>query len=345
VTFDENNPNVCKDCPHWGKIKSPIVLGRRFKASEDHVDSENAAEPLDELTESPEHALVDDTPEHIIPTYPRPYFRGASGGVFVRSTNADGETDERVIYQNDIYVTRRLHDVEDGEMVVVRLHLPKDGVREFTLQLKALTSREEFRKNMAAMGVAILKQDDLQQYMTTWVNELQAKSVADTAHRQYGWTSDDCRSFVVGDKEIHPNKISYNPMTGPTGQSYPSFKEKGTLEGWQEMANFYTLKEGMEMHQYIVCTAFGSPLMQFLPQNCGTMHVHDKEGGAGKTAAMKVAASVWGHFKGTMVDDNDTTSFKMNRGEVLHNLPFYTRKGDEWSCVSINQWATARAYE
>ena len=325
ATFDENNPNVCTDCPHWGKIKSPIVLGRRFKASEDCADSEDSAtnNRSPELTDSSELALVDDTSEHVIPTYPRPYFRGASGGVFVRSTNPDGETDERVIYQNDIYVTRRLHDVETGEMVVVRLHLPKDGVREFTLPLTALTSREEFRKNMAAMGVAVLKQDDLQQYMTTWVNELQAKSVADTAHRQYGWSTDECRSFVVGDKEIHPNKISYNPPTVPTMQSYPFFKTKGTLEGWQEMANFYLSREGMEMHQYIVCTAFGSPLMQFLPQNCATMHVHDKAGGAGKTAAMKVAAAAWGHFKGIVVDDNDTTSFKMNRGEVLHNLPFY----------------------
>ena len=25
--FDEFKPDVCTECPHWGKIKSPISLG------------------------------------------------------------------------------------------------------------------------------------------------------------------------------------------------------------------------------------------------------------------------------------------------------------------------------
>ena len=261
--------------------------------------------------------------EHVIPAYPRPYFRGINGGVYVRSTSVDGEVDERAIYHNDLYVTRRLNDEEDGESIVAKLHLPRDGVREFTMPLTAVTSRDEFRKQMAMQGVAVTRMDDLMQYMTTWVNELQASATADTAHRQYGWTDDDCKAFVVGSKEVRPDKITHNPPTTPTAAIMHYFKPKGTLEGWKDMANFYTTKEGLEMHQYVVCTAFGSPLMQFLPQNCSTLHLHDKAGGAGKTAAMKVGASVWGHFKALMLTDQDTTVMKMNRGEVLHNLPFY----------------------
>ena len=30
-TFDDYSPNICKDCIHWGKIKSPIVLGQRVR--------------------------------------------------------------------------------------------------------------------------------------------------------------------------------------------------------------------------------------------------------------------------------------------------------------------------
>ena len=58
------------------------------------------------------------------------------------------------------------------------LHLPKDGVREFTIPLTSVTSREEFRKNMSMYGVAINRMDDLMKYTTTWVNELQATTVA-----------------------------------------------------------------------------------------------------------------------------------------------------------------------
>ena len=318
-TFDENNPHVCTDCPHWGKLKSPIVLGGQFKEF-------NRGEDDDESQESTSPSSIDDvasSSEHVIPSYPAPFFRGRDGGVFIRKTNAEGDVDEFMVYHNDIYVTRRMHDIEAGESIVVCLHLPKDGVREFTMPLRSLTSREEFRKAMAGAGVAQIDTSGLMEYMTKWVNELQARHTADIAHRQYGWTSDECKSFVVGDKEISATKVSYNPPTPPTALSFPCFKSKGTLEGWSEMANFYMKKPNMELHQYIVCTTFGSPLMQFLPQNCSTLHTYDSDGGGGKSSAMKVAASAWGHYKGCMLDEKDTMAYKMNRGEVLHNLPFY----------------------
>ena len=321
ATFDENNPHVCMECPNWGKIKSPIVLGGQYKEFSSDAPTHTFGD--EDATVDSMSELIDETPEEVIPNYPKPYFRGANGGVFYREVNSDGDVDETMVYHNDIYVTRRLVDVEAGEAVVIKLHLPVDGVREFTAPLTALTSREEFRKQMSAVGVAQMDLSGLMKYMTTWVNELQASVVADTAHRQYGWTDDTCAAFVVGDKEITANTISYNPPTVATAQTFPYFEKKGTLEGWRDMANFYMSKEGMEMHQYIVCTAFGSPLMQFLPQNCCTLHMFDKDGGAGKTAAMKVAASVWGHFKACMTGEKDTTAYKMNRGETLHNLPLY----------------------
>ena len=32
--FDEFNPDICPNCPNWGKVKSPIVLGNRFKEAD-----------------------------------------------------------------------------------------------------------------------------------------------------------------------------------------------------------------------------------------------------------------------------------------------------------------------
>ena len=317
ATFDELNPDVCIHCPNWGKIKSPISLGARFA-------------PATAATPDPDTLFSDTTvgeettsSEHVIPSYPRPYFRGASGGIYVRSVGPDGDIDERAIYHNDLYVIKRLVDVEAGESVVCRLHLPKDGVREFTMPLTAVTSREEFRKTMSMQGVAVTRPDDLIQYMTTWVNELQASTTADTAHRQFGWIDDKCSAFVVGDKEIHPNKIRYNPPSTPTAALLSKFEPKGTLDGWKAMANFYTTRPELVMHQYVVCTAFGSPLMHFFPQNACALHLHSAISGCGKTAAIRVAASVWGYEKALMLEERDTDSMKFNRAEVLHNLPFY----------------------
>ena len=94
--------------------------------------------------------------------------------------------------RQDLYVVRRLRDVEIGEAVVMRLHLPRDGVREFTLPLTAVTSREEFRKHMSMQGVAVTRMDELMAYTTTWVNELQSNSMADEAHRQLGRSNEEC---------------------------------------------------------------------------------------------------------------------------------------------------------
>jgi uncharacterized protein (DUF927 family) len=108
-----------------------------------------------------------------------------------------------------------------------------------------------------------------------------------------------------------------------TSQSFPAFKPKGTLEGWKKMVDFYNT-EGMELHQFIVCTGFGSPLMEFIPRvQAAGLHIYSKESGLGKTTAMASAMSIWANPEEMILDDQDTRNFKMNRGEVYKNLPLY----------------------
>ena len=326
TSFDEFNPDVCQNCPNWGKIKSPIVLGSSVVEA---TEADNIVEvPALDLPFAP-------ATTYVIPAYPRPFFRGTNGGVYIRTTNAEGDPDEKVVYHNDLYVVKRIQDVEMGEAVVVRLHLPKDGVREFTIPLTSVTSKEELRKQMSMNGVAVSRMDDLMTYMTTWVNELQATSVADEARRQFGWTDDSYTSFVVGNQEIFEDSIKANPPSTPTVGLFHAFEPKGTLQEWIDMANFYD-RDGFELHQYIVASAFGSPLMAFSPVACSGFHVHSKESGLGKTTAMFVGASVWGNPEELVLDKNDTQNSRMLRGEVYHNLPLYidemtNAKGDDLS--------------
>tara|TARA_R110001599_G_scaffold4141_2_gene21875 strand:+ start:2206 stop:5028 length:2823 start_codon:yes stop_codon:yes gene_type:complete len=313
TSFDEFNPDVCTDCQHWGKIKSPIVLGRTVsEASEEDNTVEVLTDSDDEFSNSTTYT---------IPPYPKPYFRGANGGVYLRTKNSDGDIDEKIVYHNDLYVVKRIRDQEAGESIVMRLHLPRDGVREFTVPLTAVTSRDEFRKQMSMQGVAVTKMDDIMAYTTAWVNELQATNVADEARRQFGWTGDDYKSFVVGDKEIFADSIGFNPPSIATAGLFHLFEPKGTLEEWKLLSNFYD-REGFELHQYIVGTSFGSPLMAFCPISSAGFHVHGK-GGEGKTTAMLVGASVWAEPEGFIMDKVDTHSALFNRGEVYKNLPIY----------------------
>ena len=309
-TFDDYSPNICKDCIHWGKIKSPIVLGQRIREA---TEEDNVVEaPAVDLPNSP-------TNIYTIPPYPKPYFRGANGGVYIRTRNAEGDPDEKAIYHNDLYVVRRLRDAEVGEAVVMRLHLPRDGVREFTLPLTAVTSRDDFRKQMSMQGVAVTKMDEIMQYTTTWVNELQANSVADQAHRQFGWTDDAGSSFVLGNQTIFKDRVEFNPPSTQTAGLFPLFTPSGTFEEWKEMIGFYN-RDGFEMEQFVVGVSFGSILMHFSPINAAGLHLHG-ETGVGKTTAAQTGLTLWGDPEELMTNEQDTLNTRMNRGEVYHNLP------------------------
>ena len=309
-TFDKLNPGVCDKCPNKGKVKSPIVLGREVQEAEGEVvvveDIAVAAASAGKQT-------------YVIPKYPTPFFRGVNGGIYKRIKDKQGDPVEYPIYHNDLYITRRLSDPEVGESVVIRLHLPKDGVREFTMPLSSMLSRDDFRKHMAMNGVAVLKMDDLMAYMTTWVNKLQAETEADIARRQFGWAGENMDSFIVGNRDIHANRVDINPPSNATVRLMPALQSKGSLESWIEMAEFYN-RPGMEMHQYVMGMSFGAPLVAFSTDGAALLHLHSKDSGVGKTTAMKAGNSIWGHPTEMMCQERDTYNSKMNRAEVYKNI-------------------------
>jgi hypothetical protein len=198
-------------------------------------------------------------------------------------------------------------DSDLGEAAIVRLHLPKDGVREYTVPLSAITSKDEFRKHMSTKGVAVIKMDEIMSYVNTWVNEMQFKVKADVARRQFGWADGDkFESCVVGDKEVYADRIDHNPPSMATAKMIrETFISRGTLDGWKETMEFYN-KPNMELHQFVIGLGFGSIFSAFTPINGAVLHIHSKESGLGKTTAMFAAASIWGDPGSLVLKENDT---------------------------------------
>lgn len=307
--FDEYSPDICGNCKHRGKFKSPIALGREVQEA---TEDDNIIEDVPENVDVPKQTYV-------IPKYPEPFFRGKAGGIFKRMKNKEGDPIEVPIYHNDFYVVRRLRDPDVGEAVVMRLHLPKDGVREFTVPLASILSKDEFRKHMAGNGVAVIKMEELMSYTASWVNKLQATAQADEARRQFGWSDELLSSFVVGSKEIRSDRVDHNPPANSTARMFQMFQSKGTMDGWRSVMDFYD-RDGMELHQYIIGLSFGSPFMQFVPQCASLFHVYSSDPGLGKTTAMMAGASIWGNPELLLLREVDTHASKMNRAEVYKNI-------------------------
>jgi Domain of unknown function (DUF927) len=309
VKFEEYNPGGCDGCSHKGVIKSPIVLGREVQEA---TDEDNIVEGV------PADVDQGHTQTYIIPKYPEPYFRGKNGGIFKRIVKEDDEIEVQ-IYHNDLYATRRLEDSDVGEAVVLKLHLPKDGVKEFTVPSSAVTSKEELRKYLSSKGVAMVKMDEMMSYVTTWVNHMQFNAPADTARRQFGWTDDKCEAFVLGDKEIRADRVDHNPPSAATAHLFSAFGKKGSLDGWKGAMEFYN-KPGMELHQFVIGLSFGSIFTKFTSVNGALLHIFSPDSGIGKTTALYAGASIWGDPTKLVLKESDTVASKMNRAEVYNNL-------------------------
>ena len=311
-TFERLNPTGCEGCPNNGKVSTPAMLTKEI--------AEATAE--DNILEE---AFGDTTKMVEIPTFPRPYFRGQNGGVYLRGTNADGDPEEVCVYHYDFYVTRRLQDVELGEVIAFALHLPRDGVREFIVPLSSVTAREEFRRHMSMQGITTFGKDidKLMSYTAAWINELQQTTKASEAHQQFGWVDDNkLDAFVLGDKLITADSIEYNPPSAKTAGYIERLTPKGTQEGSKEVLDWYD-RDGMELQQFTVCAGFGSVLMPFTGLYSLGVHLFGKTG-AGKTTAIYAATSIWGDPRGLIGTGGDTPNSKMNQAELYHSIPMNT---------------------
>ena len=307
ATFDKNNKGYCDGCTHRGKIKSPIVLGEEIAEAD---DEDNTIE-----VES-EEGIVE---THQIPEFPFPFFRGKNGGVYRRAS--DDEDDPEQVYEHDLYIVKRLIDPVAGEVALVKLHLPRDGIKEFVVPLTCITVKEELRKTLAHYGVALYSKqlDQMYVYMTTFVKNMQVERKADIMRTQFGWVDNDSK-FIIGESEITKDGVFYSPPSVGTRGIVEHIHRKGTLNDWKEVFNMYS-RPGLEPHAFAALTAFGSPLLKFTGMSGAIINLIHEKSGSGKSTALFMCNSVYGHPVKLASQWKDTPQSKMHRLGVMNNLP------------------------
>jgi hypothetical protein len=304
--FEGLRSGGCAECPHKGKIKSPIVLGRSFLEASEEDNVVEIAQPLE------------DTPIVIqIPPYPSPYFRGKTGGVYCNA----GDEDPFMVYEHDLYVVKRMKDPQRGAIVLLRLHLPKDGVKEFTIPLTESTSKEKISAILSFHGiVAMPKQmEKILAYIITFIKELTYKTEVEIMRTQFGWTDND-KKFILGDKELSADGTRYSPPSSMTSNLSPLMEPVGSLDEWKKIVNVYNMP-GFEPHAFGFFTAFGTPLLKFLNLNGAIINLISNDSGTGKTTVLKAMHSVYGHPEEQMLIWKDTMHTKIHRLGIMNNLP------------------------
>ena len=305
-TFKKLNPVACEGCPH--KFTSPIQIGREVIEAPD----ESVVEQIEHVTQ--------ELKTYTIPKFPFPFFRGLNGGLYIKTKTKDGEPTEEAVYPYDFYVVKRMHDPEHGETLLLRLHLPKDGVREFTMLLADVVSKERFIGLLAKQGMAVLnkKQDYLMSYVARWVEELQMTEEAEKAHRQFGLL-EDSSAIIVGEREIRATEIRYNPACTATLPVMPLLHPKGDFHVWKDIINTYG-REGMEARAFAFFMGFGTLLMKHTDLAGFMMNLVHPGSGTGKTTILKAINSIYGRPKELMLAPKDTGNMRWQRLGVLRNL-------------------------
>ena len=298
-TIDEANINICDDCPHFGRIRSPIELGLEVKEQEED-----------------DNLILDFMP----PKLPYPFFRAQEGGIYKKARDPDGE--DLLVYHNDIFLVKRLYDKEKGDMALAKLFLPKDGIREFLIPLASMTSKEELRKILSAQGVVMMPKqlDNMMVYLIECTKSQQSQDEAEIMRTQFGWVDNDSK-FILGDKEINCSAVRYSPPSPKTESICKWLVAKGDIEEWKNVIQVYN-KPNFEPHAFGFFTAFGAPLIKHLGFNGALINLINSSSGTGKSTVLKMCNSVYGHPDKLLAQETDTFAHKMYRLGVMNNLPY-----------------------
>jgi len=321
--YKDNFPTDCEKCAL--RITSPIVLGRKVEAAPE-TDGvyvvEQQLDPDNIEGRAPQFVQIN------IPTYPWPYFRGKDGGVFRKVKDKDGNVEEVVVYENDLYLTSRFYDTDEagggeGELVGVNVHTPHDGIRRFTAPVSVLLVKEKMRDLLLKHGVACLtkEMENIMAYLASSIRQLQQAFAADRTRHQMGWTP-DLTGFVVGELEYTATGTRLAPAGSTIRALAPKLQPMGSLDEWKKVANFYN-HPGMEGHALGLLLGFGAPLLRLIggmEVRGATINFMSNRSGTGKTTLQMAINSIYGHPADLLLKKEDTLNSKMQVMGMMNNI-------------------------
>lgn len=315
--FRSNYPDRCSGCEH--KVGSPIMLGKVVQEGGYIVDV-NVISVVE--------GAVAPTVQVVIPKYPFPYFRGASGGVYLKTKDKSGDPVEVEVYRDDLYLTTRFFDMDengdgDGEVVGVTVHLTHDGIRRFHAPVTSLFSTDKLRDQLVKHGVIAYggQLALIMNYFNATMRQLQSTYAANRTRHQMGWTPDTL-GFVIGEIEYTASGTKLAPPASGIRQLAGAFQQTGELQNWKAIADFYNTPS-MEPLALALFFGFGSPLLKLLGGTAvrgAFVNLMSNKSGTGKTTVQEVINSIFGHPVALLADRKDSVAAKYHRLGMLNSI-------------------------
>jgi len=325
--MDSRRPGLCTQCKHWGKITNPLIFGTE-------TVTDTAEKEIILPTESVGIKIMRPAP-------PKDFSYGAKGGVYreVETTDEQKNTIKKklLVLPYDLFAVDILN--VNKEHFVYMLAMRPEGSTQITIPQKAVVSKDDTVKALASQNLIAAfgagNDKNLFDYVRGCAENISMAKKAIDVPSSYGWQPDG--GFVAGGKIFQINgEVHQIPMPGLENVTHAT-KPLGTLEGWRRFPQMLIAKGLYEVLAIGCSVGFGSPMMEFSGLDGCTFHAGSTHSGTGKSMALELAASIWGHPRDYRVGKSTSGVAMHQRAGLLRSLPLLSdeitsknRKDFEW---------------
>jgi hypothetical protein len=283
--------NVCKACPHFGQIKSPIVLGR------------------------PRIAPVSVTPEIKSAGFAKaaplvlPYGFGVQTDAhgrrltYTKKVEKEGvvSMETEVICDTFFMGVTRLWS--DGAGHIEFVADKREGPHDFTMSNSTIgKGGREVIGELAGQEIIARPGKDrhVEGYLKGWISHMKDTAEQVLAYQSFGWAGE---KFVLGDAVLAPGgQESRAVMVNSAKQMQANVGCSGDLDTWVKLVDRAYNAPGQEAFQFQIACAFAAPLLSLMQQVKGvTVYAYSAGSGIGKTTVQKVGLSAWGNWNKLMM--------------------------------------------
>lgn len=312
--FSKCNPTGCEGCPHKGKIKTPLMLGRK--------------EPEPEKSEV--EAKVDGKKMTVqIPEFPKGY--GHENNQMARfMEDKDGIMHAFTFCANLFYPIHRIRKEGGDFSLGMRMHLPDQRTREFEIDTMLLASPQRLIEGLAKHELLPTNNKDASMHMTAYLRDslekLKREAEELNTYTNFGWKH-DYQAFLIGDRLYHKDgsvrKVLVGGYAKDMAAAFPT--PTGKVEGYSDALNFLYARPGSEPMQYAIASGFGSaltPLGDSMYKGL-LMAITGEDTAKGKTTVCWAALYAFGDADrmSLKTEDNATVNARYARMGAYRNVP------------------------
>lgn len=337
-TFDNKDPGICPNCPYWGKIGSPLLLG------EPYVEKKPVDIPAMDV-EKP--GVVDvqknKTTMQVVPFSNSEFSVVPGQGIIMhkRTLVENGEENNYVtkdylicdteIYIHSIYIDNTKE--EKQRSYAIRKQAKGCAPEDILFDVNTALGPQQLLKWLGVHGMLPIHpkyNKAMGDFMSTYLAAVQNKLPEVYVRDRFGWVTEiDKRTgihsegFILGHNMHLPGgRTKSVQLDGRAERLGHALATSGNLEAWKIIPKMYEILN-QPFAQLLMLCSLAAPLMS---RGNGTAtnvaySLWDARGGKGKSCLLEAMASVWGIPRGMLQTKNDTTASRFQKCAVYRNLP------------------------